>query len=155
MKRLSLLAAVLIAAAILVPTSGAAKPDPHAVKIEGIVKVSDIVLNDVKNDGPSPGDVYTFTLTGFDKTGKHQISKGHGYCVLGAPTFSTCTEISDDGKGRIAVTWEDDGKAATAEQVAITGGTRKYRTIRGDGSTKQINAADPTTFRIKLNGTTR
>jgi hypothetical protein len=156
MKRLSLLgAATIVTAAVLVSTSGAASTDPHVVKFDGIVKASDIVLTDVKGDGPGPGDIYTFTATGYDKTGQQKLSTGHGYCVFGAPKFATCTTVSNDGKGKIVLSWEDNGNSNGADQVAITGGTRKYRTIRGDGSVKQASASDPTTFRLKLNGNTR
>jgi hypothetical protein len=141
--------------ALLVPGAGVAKSKSHAYRFSGVVKASDLTLVDAKGDGATPGDVYTFTLTVFDKGGTNQVAKGHGYCVLGAPNFSTCTSITDDGKGKIVLSWEDDGDAKTAEEVAITGGTRKYRTLRGDGTTKQISADDPTTFRVKLNGTTR
>jgi hypothetical protein len=141
----------MVMLALLVPGAGAAKSKSHAYKFSGIVKASDLTLVDAKGDGASAGDVYTFTLTVFDKTGSNQVAKGHGYCVLGAPTFSTCTSVTDDGKGKIVLTWEDDGDANTAEDVAITGGTRKYRNIRGDGRTKQTT--DATTFSIKVRGT--
>lgn len=155
MKRLSLLgAATIITAAILVSTSGAASTNRHVVKVDGIVKVSDIVLTDVKGDGPGPGDVYTFTATGYDRSGHHKRSTGHGFCVFGAPKFSTCTSVSKDGKGEIMLSWEDNGNSDAADQVAITGGTRKYRTLRGGGTVK-ASKSDPTTFRLKLNGNTR
>lgn len=156
MKRLPLVGtATVIAVAVLVSTSGAAKTNPHAVKFDGIVKISDIVLADAKGDGPGPGDVYTFTATGYDKTGQRQLSKGHGYCVFNVPKFSTCTTVSNDGKGKIVLSWEDNGNSNGPDQVAITGGTRKYRTIRGDGTVRPASASDPTTFRLKLNGSTR
>jgi hypothetical protein len=155
MKRLSLLAAAtVISAAALVSTSGAASTDRHVFKVDGIVKVSDIVLTDVKGDGPGPGDIYTFTATGYDKTGRQKTSTGHGYCVFGVPKFSTCTVVSNDGKGKVVLSWEDNGNSSGADQVAITGGTRAYRTLRGDGTVK-ASTSDPTTFRIKLNGSTR
>jgi hypothetical protein len=153
MRRLSLLGAVVVIAALLVPGIGVAKPKSHAYKFSGVVKVSEISIVDAKGDGASAGDVYTFTLNVFDKAGKKQVATGHGYCILGAPNFSTCTSVTDDGKGKIVLTWEDDGDASTAEEVAITGGTRKYRNIRGDGKTKQVSASDPTTFTVKLKGT--
>jgi hypothetical protein len=155
MKRISLLAAVTaVTAAVLASTSGAANTDPHVFKFDGIVKASDIVLTDVKGDGPGPGDIFTFTATGYDNTGNQKLATGHGYCVFGAPKFATCTSISNDGKGKIVLSWEDNGNSNAADQVAITGGTRKYRTIRGDGSLK-ASTSDPTTFRLKLNGNTR
>ncbi|MEA2436429.1 MAG: hypothetical protein QOF65_985, partial [Thermoleophilaceae bacterium] len=50
------------------------------------------------------------------------------------------------------LTWEDDGNPNTAEQLAITGGTRRYRNLRGDGTSRRINPGD-LTARVKLNGT--
>ena len=156
MKRMVMVAVVaLLAGALAVPAIGTAKRKhhkTHALKFKGTVKASDIVLNDTKGDGASAGDVYTFTLTVFDKNGK-EAGKGHGYCVLGVPTFSTCTSVTDDGKGKLVATWEDDGDASTPEELAITGGTRAYRNVRGDGVTTQPDANDPTTFTITLRGT--
>jgi hypothetical protein len=155
MKRLSSIgAAVVVAAAVVVSTSGAANKDPHVVKVDGIVKATDIVVTDVKGDGPGPGDIYTFTATGYDKTGSQKLSSGHGYCMFNVPRFSTCTVVSNDGKGKVVLTWEDNGNSSAADQIAITGGTRKYRSIRGDGTIK-ASESDPTTFRIKLSGNTR
>jgi hypothetical protein len=153
MKRLVLLAVVAFAAALVVPTIGAAKKSSsNTTKFNGVLKVSDLNLVDAKGDGPTAGDVYTFTITVFDKTGKTQAGKGHGYCVLQVPNFSTCTSVTDDGKGKIVTMFEDDGVATTPEDVAIVGGTRKYRNVRGDGTSTQIDA---TTFRVKLTFTTR
>lgn len=155
MKRLSLLgAATVISAAVLVSTSGAASTDRHAFRLDGIVRTSDIVLTDVKGDGPGPGDIFTFTATGYDKTGQKKLSTGHGYCLFGAPKFSTCTVVANDGKGKIVLSWEDNGNSTAADQVAITGGTRAYSILRGDGTVK-ASTSDPTMFRIRLNGSTR
>jgi hypothetical protein len=155
MKRLSSIGALaVIAAAVLVSTSGAANNDPHAVKVDGIIKVTDVVVTDVKGDGPGPGDLYTFTATGYDKSGSRKVSSGHGYCVFNVPRFSTCTAVANDGKGKLVLSWEDNGNSSAADQVAITGGTRKYSRVRGDG-TVQATKSDPTKFRIKLKGSTR
>ena len=153
MRKVLPLLAVLLCAVLLAPGVGAAKSKPRSYKFDGIVKGSDVVFTDVKGDGPSPGDVYTFTLTAFDKSGQHKLGTAHGYCVLGAPTFSTCTSVSKDGKGSIVLTWEDDGDASTPEHLAITGGTQRYRHIRGDGTSTQVSPSDPSTFRVKLHGT--
>ena len=155
MKRMVMVAVVaLLAGALVVPATGTAKRKHHAhvLKFKGTVKASDLVLNDAKGDGPSAGDLYTFTLTSFDKNGK-EAAKGHGYCILGVPTISTCTAVSDDGKGKLVVTWEDDGDASTPEELAITGGTRAYRNVRGDGVTTQPDPNDATTFTLSLRGT--
>jgi len=157
MRRMVMVAVVaLLAGALVVPAIGTAKrkhhSKTHALKFKGTVKASDLVLNDAKGDGPSAGDVYTFTLTFFNNSGK-QTAKGHGYCVLGVPTVSTCTAVSDDGKGRLVSTWEDDGDASTPEALAITGGTGPYRNVRGDGVTTQPDPNDPTTFTLTLRGT--
>jgi type II secretory pathway pseudopilin PulG len=148
MKRLILLAVVSFAAALVVPTIGAAKKNTgNTTKVNVVLKASDLVLVDAKGDGASAGDVYTFTLTLFDKSGKKQTGKGHGYCVLGAPNFSTCTTVTDDGKGKIVTVFEDDGIATTPEEIAVLGGTRAYRNVHGDGTSTEI---DPTTFKVKL-----
>jgi hypothetical protein len=156
MRRMVMVAVVaLLAGALVVPATGTAKRKhhkTHTFSFKGTVKASDLVLNDAKGDGPSAGDVYTFTLTFFDKSGK-EAAKGHGFCVLGAPTFSTCTAVSDDGKGKLVSTWEDDGDASTPEELAVTGGTRRYRNARGDGVTTQPDPNDPTTFTVSLRGT--
>lgn len=152
MRRSLFIMAVLLCAVLAAAGAGAAKGRSHVYRFDGIVKGTDVVLADVKGDGPSPGDVYTFKVTAYDKSGKHKRGSGHGYCVLGAPTFSTCTSITHDGKGSIVLAWEDDGKASTPQHVAITGGTQRYRYIRGDGTSTQPKASDPFTFRVKLRG---
>lgn len=158
MKRMVMVAVVaLLAGALVVPAIGTAKKKhhasrTHALKFKGTVKASDLALSDAKGDGPSAGDVYTFTLTTTDKNG-NPAGKGHGYCVLGVPTVSTCTAVTDDGKGKLVVTWEDDGDASTPEELAIVGGTRAYRNVRGDGVTTQPDPNDPTTFTFSLRGT--
>jgi hypothetical protein len=155
MKRLSLIgAAVVVAVAAIGSTSGAASNDARNVKVDGIIKTSDLVLTDVKGDGSGPGDIFTFTATGYDKSGNKKLSTGHGYCVLGAPKHATCTVVSNDGKGNLVLSWEDNGNSSRADQVAITGGTRRYRRIRGDGTVK-ATADDPTTYRVKLSGDSR
>ena len=152
MKRLSLITTPLVCAALLAPSVTAAKGTSHAYKVTTIVKSTDLVIVDAKGDGPSAGDVYTFTITVFDKTGTHRVGKGHGYCVLGSRNSSMCTSITGDGKGKIVLAWERDLNAKV-DQLAIIGGTRRYRNIRGDATATQPDAADPFTHRLVLRGT--
>lgn len=149
MRRLLPIASALLCAALLLPGVGDAKRKSHAYRSDGLVKISDVVLVDAKGDGASPGDVYTFTITRFDKTGGHKTGRGHGYCVLGAAPFAICTAVIGDGKGKVVLTWEDNSNTKSFD-VAITGGTRKYRNLRGDGTGAMV---DVTTYRVTLRGT--
>jgi hypothetical protein len=156
MKRLTAIAVLVLAAALLVPTAGVAKRShgkAKTYKADAIVKLSDLNLADAKGDGATAGDIETFTITVFDSTGKTQGGTGHGYCVLGVAPISTCTTVTGDGKGKIVLTWESSGDATRADEAAIVGGTRRYRNLRGDGTVSQVSASDPTTYRVKLKGT--
>jgi hypothetical protein len=149
MKRVSLLAAVILSAALLAPGAGAGKTTSHAYKFNGVVYFNDLFSSDPNS---SPASTFSFSLLVDDKAGTKQVGKGHGYCIIGSGGFSTCTAVIDDGKGKIVLTWEDDGNPNNTDQLAITGGTRRYRHLRGDGTSRRINPGD-LTARFKLSGT--
>jgi hypothetical protein len=157
MKRLTPLAVIALACALIVPATGTAqhsKASSKTVTINSVVKLSDFKVSDTTGDGTGPGDIATFTLTTFDRTGNKQTGGGHGYCILGVPKFAPCTAISSDGKGKIVLAWEDNGNSTNSDEVAIVGGTRRYRTLRGDGTITQVSPSDPFTYRLKLKGAT-
>src|SRR3954447_24931199 len=114
MKRLTPLAVIALACALIVPATGTAqrsKASSKTVTINSVVKLSDFKVSDTTGDGTGPGDIATFTLTTFDRAGKKQTGGGHGYCILGVPKFAPCTAIISDGKGKIVLAWEDNGNS--------------------------------------------
>ena len=143
-------AATALAVSISIPAS--AGPRAHSAKLHKVTTFLELTnLHNADADqsgGNSPGDILTFEVTEYAKEGGKQIGAGHGYCVLNAEPFATCTSTVTDKDGTLVVVGDNNG-GAKANVFAITGGTGAY--ARASGQTKAI-IGTPTTRTISESG---
>jgi hypothetical protein len=139
-----LVAAVLLLAVAIPAVASKGKGSPGGKKQTFNVHLTDLAVNDVKGDGPTPGDVETFSINVVN--GSTETPAGHGYCVVQAGGFATCTSVAFNSSGSVVSVW-DAPESATTVVAAITGGTGAYRNARGTVTFTQ-QGADTTRFPV-------
>jgi allene oxide cyclase len=140
MKRLIVPAGlVAVLAAVLAVSSATAKPERRAHHGGGgghhVIRVVERATTDATTDtgatGDSAGDVLTFANELFDKTNTTKVGSDQGYCVrvvVGASYECTWTALLDGGQIVVQGPFYDTADST----LAITGGTGKYKTVRGE-----------------------
>jgi hypothetical protein len=126
MKRLlAVLAMPILAGALAVPASAAPRKT---------VRVIEHALTDATTDtgapGDSAGDILTFANPVFNPADSKQVGSDQGYCIrVVAGQSYECTWTTFLKGGQIVVQGPFyDAKDST---LAITGGTGRYRAVRG------------------------
>jgi hypothetical protein len=110
---------------------------------------------DVKNDGPTPGDIYVFVDDVFlAKNPDEKVGEALGRCTLIDPAkarfgCSINTTLRDDSIMTDGKLINGEGTTSTG---AITGGTGRYRNARGEGVLHLGSPEGPhqATFRLIL-----
>ena len=149
MKRLLVVLAVIGLTVTLTAAATTRSRSAAVVTTTAYVETTEVALTDAdESGGPSPGDIQTFTLTEYNREGGQQTGKGHGSCILAAEPFSICQAVVRDRRGNLVLTWQDNADKESAP-LAVTGGTRKYRNVRGAGSATVVNG-DVTKYTVKV-----
>ena len=142
MKRL-VIPVVLVAGVIAVIAVNAAakgKPAGTAGQMIHVIEhaTSDAVTNGSASD--SAGNVLTFATPVYDRKDAQQVGSDQGYCVrivVGQTWECNWTTFLPNGQITVEGPFSDTGNTV----VAITGGTGKYRNVRGSMELNYHNPA--------------
>jgi allene oxide cyclase len=136
MKRtLAALLAVGSLAALVIAVTAWARPQskPHhkGGKIITVIEhATGVEATDTGAPGDSGGDLLTFANPVFDRQDNHKVGTDQGYCVRVVPGVShECNWTTFLAGGSIVV--EGPFYDAKDSVLAITGGTGRYRNVRG------------------------
>jgi allene oxide cyclase len=132
MKRLLIPVALLAGVVAVIAVNAAAKGKP-VVKGGHTIHVVEHATSDAVTNGTAgddAGNVLTFSNPVFDKKDARQVGSDQGYCIriVVGETWE-CNWTTFLAKGQITVEgpFSDTGNTV----LAITGGTGKYRNVRG------------------------
>jgi allene oxide cyclase len=159
MKRFAILAvlgAVVLAITISVgawgkgqgKAKGHQKPKGHTVTV--IEHVSTDAVTNPGNQADGTGDVLTFANDVFDSKDSAKVGTDQGYCVrVVADVSFECNWTTFLPKGQITV--EGPFYDAKDSTMAITGGTGRYRHVRGTMDLKSLEGGTKFMFVFHLN----
>ena len=143
-KTAGLVAGIVLAGAGTAALSPARSAEDRRENVLRVVlKDRDYRVVDLPPDGPSHGDIRVGNAALYNRSESRRIGSFHLFCVLTDPAdrpgetveLTQCQytfrlpagDITTDGLTRRASL----GDAAAADVQAITGGTRRYRNVRG------------------------
>lgn len=101
------------------------------------------------NGRPSKGDQLVFNDLLF--ADGHQVGRDGGACTVvnnGNPLFGSCTGSIALRDGQITFQWLNS--PPHVKQVAVTGGTGRYRNVRGDGTIVEFASGPRGTMTLHL-----
>jgi hypothetical protein len=145
-----------VAAAVTLQGSAAGAASPHSDSTEGSheattmtfdVKFSPFNYIDLAKPGPSAADEVVF----HDKLFKNGLQVGDdlGSCILVDPNgLANCTGVVRLAHGTITFAFANE--PPPRKILAITGGTGKYRTARGDGFVVESGTNSSGTFSLRI-----
>jgi hypothetical protein len=123
---------LIAATAVLALLAAAPALAKGALPTRTFVKITHTDIVDVGATGDSLGDMNVFAFRVFDRAGGRRIGGGHGYCVrTEVGVANDCVANSSLPGGRIILQWEEFDLQRVAH-AAITGGTGRYRNMRGE-----------------------
>jgi allene oxide cyclase len=117
--------------AVAAPAAGAAQARHHRVQVLRLIEHADTdATTDTGAPGDSAGDILTFANPVFDAADAKQVATDQGYCIrVVAGTSYECTWTTLLKGGQVVVQGPFyDAKDST---LAVTGGTGRYRRVRG------------------------
>src|SRR5919198_4708955 len=132
MKRLLVLGALTAAVllTVMVVSGGAGTTGRGGKTIHVIEHATSDTTTDTGDPGDTPGDVLTFANDVFDASDSHKVGTDQGYCIrVVAGTSYECNYTTFLPDGQIVV--EGPFYDAKDSTLAITGGTGRYRHVRG------------------------
>ena len=121
--------------------------DP-VIKLELKSKLDNAQSIDNPPEGPSAGDVFEFTETLTNASGK-RVGRDAAVCTRLFDATHLCTGVYVLSGGQITVQLVQPGPSGTYTQ-AITGGTRRYAGASGTVTVRQDPAGDRFSFRLRV-----
>ena len=118
---------ILLAGAILV--AGMSSASAEIIKL--VERATTDAVTDLGASGDSAGDILTFANELYDQKNAKLVGSDNGWCIRTVPGKAwECTWIANLAMGQITV--EGAFLDAGDSVLAITGGTGKYATARGE-----------------------
>ena len=118
---------ILLAGAILV--AGMSSASAEIIKL--VERATNDAVTDLGASGDSAGDILTFANELYDQKNAKLVGSDNGWCIRTVPGKAwECTWIANLAMGQITV--EGAFLDAGDSVLAITGGTGKYATARGE-----------------------
>ena len=117
-------------AGFAIDEAGSAGAHPKSANLTIVEHAITDTTTDTGAKGDTAGDVLTFANPVFDRANRHQVGTDNGFCIRTvAGSAYECTWTNTLRGGSIVVTgpFYDDRDST----LAITGGTGKYATVRG------------------------